>query len=188
MNASTFTARVCASTGADVAACLSAAVGALSGPLHGGAPSRVLKMLDDVERAGDADKYVKDLLDRGERLMGFGHRVYRAEDPRARVLRSTAKRLGAPRLEVAEALEDAALAELQARRPDRVLATNVEFWSAVVLDFAEVPAELFTSMFTCARTAGWSAHILEQKREGRLVRPTAKYVGPPARPLSDLQP
>jgi citrate synthase len=104
------------------------------------------------------------------------------------VLRSTARRVGAPRLEVAEALEEAALAELQARRPDRVLATNVEFWSAVVLDFAEVPAELFTSMFTCARTAGWSAHILEQKREGRLVRPTAKYVGPPARPLSDLQP
>jgi citrate synthase len=187
MNASTFTARVVASTGADVAAALSAAVGALSGPLHGGAPSRVLKMLDDVAAMGDADRYVKELLDRGERLMGFGHRVYRAEDPRARVLRSTAKRLGAARVEVAEALEEAALAELQVRYPDRVLATNVEFWSAVVLDFADVPAELFTSMFTCARTAGWSAHILEQKREGRLVRPTAKYVGPPARPLLDLQ-
>jgi citrate synthase len=187
MNASTFTARVVASTGADVAAALSAAVGALSGPLHGGAPSRVLKMLDDVAAMGDAERYVKDLLDRGERLMGFGHRVYRAEDPRARVLRSTARRLGSSRVEVAEALEEAALAELQARKPDRVLATNVEFWSAVVLDFADVPAELFTPMFTCARTAGWSAHILEQKREGRLVRPTAKYVGPPARPLSDLQ-
>jgi citrate synthase len=103
------------------------------------------------------------------------------------VLRSTARRLGSARVEVAEALEEAALAELQARKPDRVLATNVEFWSAVVLDFAEVPAALFTPMFTCARTAGWSAHILEQKREGRLVRPTAKYVGPAARPLSDLQ-
>jgi len=187
MNASTFTVRVVASTGADVAAALSAGVGALSGPLHGGAPSRVLKMLDDVAQTGDADRYVKDVLDRGERLMGFGHRVYRAEDPRARVLRETARRLGAPRVEVAEALEEAALAELQARRPDRVLATNVEFWSAVVLDYAEVPAELFTSMFTCARTAGWSAHILEQKREGRLIRPTAKYVGPAPRPLSDLQ-
>ncbi|HEY4829670.1 MAG TPA: citrate synthase 2 [Solirubrobacteraceae bacterium] len=187
MNASTFTVRVVASTGADVAAALSAGVGALSGPLHGGAPSRVLKMLDDVAASGDAERYVKDLLDRGERLMGFGHRVYRAEDPRARVLRQTARRLGAPRVEVAEALEEAALAELQARRPDRVLATNVEFWSAVVLDFAEVPSELFTPMFTCARTAGWSAHILEQKREGRLIRPTAKYVGPPPRPLSDLQ-
>src|SRR6516225_3747626 len=187
MNASTFTARVVASTGADVAAALSAAVGALSGPLHGGAPLRVLKMLDDVAELGDADRYVKDLLDRGEGLMGFGHRVYRAEDPRARVLRRTAKALGSPRVEIAEALEKAALAELQARRPDRVLATNVEFWSAVVLDYAEVPAELFTSMFTCARTAGWSAHILEQKREGRLIRPTAKYVGPAPRPLSDLQ-
>jgi citrate synthase len=187
MNASTFTARVVASTGADVAAALSAAVGALSGPLHGGAPSRVLKMLDDVAASGDAERYVKDVLDRGERLMGFGHRVYRAEDPRARVLRRTARQIGAPRVEVAEALELAALAELKARRPDRVLATNVEFWSAVVLDFADVPPQLFTPMFTCARTAGWSAHIMEQKREGRLIRPTAKYVGHGPRPLSDLR-
>jgi citrate synthase len=187
MNASTFTARVVASTGADVAAALSAAVGALSGPLHGGAPSRVLRMLDDVAESGNAEQYVKDVLDSGQRLMGFGHRVYRAEDPRARVLRRTAREIGAPRVEVAEALELAALAELQARRPDRVLATNVEFWSAVVLDFADVPPALFTPMFTCARTAGWSAHILEQKREGRLIRPTAKYIGPGPRPLSDLR-
>jgi citrate synthase len=186
MNASTFTARVVASTGADVAAALSSAVGALSGPLHGGAPSRVLKMLDEVERLGDAERWVKDALDRGERLMGFGHRVYRAEDPRARVLRRTARALGSPRFAVAEALEQAALAELHARKPDRVLATNVEFWSAVVLDLADVPAELFTSMFTCARVAGWSAHILEQKREGRLIRPSAKYVGPGPRPLSEV--
>jgi citrate synthase len=187
MNASTFTARVVASTGADVAAALSAGVGALSGPLHGGAPSRVLQMLDDVAADGDAERYVRQVLDSGQRLMGFGHRVYRAEDPRARVLRRTAKEIGAPRVEVAEALEQAALAELQARRPDRVLATNVEFWSAVVLDFADVPPQLFTPMFTCARTAGWSAHIMEQKREGRLIRPTAKYVGPPPRPLSELR-
>ena len=183
MNASTFTARVIASTGADVAAALSGAVGALSGPLHGGAPSRVLKMLDDVEKGGDADAYVKDLLDRGERLMGFGHRVYRAEDPRARVLRRTASEIGSARFEVAEALEKAALAELHARKPDRVLATNVEFWSAVVLDTAEVPSDLFTPLFTCARVAGWSAHILEQKREGRLIRPSALYVGEPERPV-----
>jgi citrate synthase len=178
MNASTFTARVVASTGADVAAALSAAVGALSGPLHGGAPSRVLQMLDDVEASGDAETYVKEVLDRHERLMGFGHRVYRAEDPRARVLRRTAAEIGAPRLDVAEALEKAALAELEERYPDRVLATNVEFWSAVVLDYADVPPDLFTPMFTCARVAGWSAHILEQKREARLIRPTAAYVGP----------
>jgi citrate synthase len=179
MNASTFTARVIASTGADVAAALSGAVGALSGPL--------LTMLDEVEREGDADRYVKALLDRGERLMGFGHRVYRAEDPRARVLRRTALDLGSRRAAIAEDLERAALAELKARRPDRVLATNVEFWSAVVLDFAEVPPELFTPLFVCARTAGWSAHILEQKRTGRLIRPTAKYVGEPPRPLSSLE-
>ena len=106
--------------------------------------------------------------------MGFGHRVYRAEDPRARVLRRTCRELGSPRFEAAEALEKAALAELHARKPDRVLATNVEFWSAVVLDLAEVPPDLFTPMFTCARVAGWSAHILEQKREAKLIRPTAQ--------------
>jgi citrate synthase len=150
MNASTFTARVIASTGADVAAALSGAVGAMSGPLHGGAPSRVLGMLEEVERTGDAEAYVRRALDAGQRLMGFGHRVYRAEDPRARVLRRTA--------------------------------TNLEVWAAVLLDFAEVPGEMFAAMFTCARTAGWSAHILEQKRTGRLVRPTARYTGPAPRP------
>ncbi|MGE3810458.1 MAG: citrate synthase 2 [Candidatus Nanopelagicales bacterium] len=178
MNASTFTARVIASTGADVAAALSGAVGAMSGPLHGGAPARVLSMIEGVEQDGDARHYVKGVLDRGERLMGFGHRVYRAEDPRARVLRRTAQELDAPRYEVAVALEQAALAELRERRPDRVLETNVEFWAAIVLDFAQVPAHMFTSMFTCARLAGWSAHILEQKKTGRLVRPSARYVGP----------
>src|SRR5215475_12050433 len=115
MNASTFTARVIASTGADVAAALSGAVGAMSGPLHGGAPARVLGMIEEVERTGDAAAYVKETLDKGDRLMGFGHRVYRAEDPRARVLRRTARDLGAPRYEVAAALEKAALDELHAR-------------------------------------------------------------------------
>ena len=139
MNASTFTARVIASTGADVAAAISGAVGAMSGPLHGGAPSRVLGMIEEIERTGDAAGYVKGVLDKGERLMGFGHRVYRAEDPRARVLRRTARELDAPRYEVAVALEKAALDELRARRPDRVLETNVEFWAAIILDFAQVP-------------------------------------------------
>ena len=181
MNASTFTSRVIASTGADVAAAISGAIGAMSGPLHGGAPSRVLHMIEAVERSGDATAYVKGVLDRNERLMGFGHRVYRAEDPRARVLRRTAQELDAPRYEVAVALEQAALKELRERRPDRVLETNVEFWAAIMLDFAEVPAHMFTSMFTCARLAGWSAHILEQKRTGRLIRPSARYVGPAPR-------
>ncbi len=188
MNASTFTARVITSTGADVAAAFSGAIGAMSGPLHGGAPSRVLGMIEEVEkRDGDATGYVKELLDNGERLMGFGHRVYRAEDPRARVLRRTARELDAPRYEVAEALEKAALAELRERRPDRVLETNVEFWAAIVLDFAEVPANMFTSMFTCARTGGWSAHILEQKRTGRLIRPSAIYSGPAPRPADSVE-
>jgi citrate synthase len=187
MNASTFTARITASTGADCAAALSSAVGALSGPLHGGAPSRVLKMLEEVEHTGDAQAWVKSALDRGERLMGFGHRVYRAEDPRARVLRRTCRELGSPRYEAADALEKAALAELTARKPDRVLATNVEFWSAVVLDLADVPPDLFTPMFTCARVAGWSAHILEQKREGKLIRPTAHYVGHGPRSVGEVE-
>ena len=183
LNASTFTARVVASTGADCAAALASAVGALSGPLHGGAPARVLPMLDAAAAASSIERYVVELLDSGERLMGFGHRVYRAEDPRARLLRGTAKALGSSRYHVAEELERAALAELHARKPDRVLATNVEFWSAVVLDIADIPPKLAPAMFACSRTAGWSAHVLEQKQLGRLVRPSATYVGPGPRPL-----
>ena len=186
MNASTFTARVIASTGADVAACLSGAIGALSGPLHGGAPSRAQHMIEGVEQMGDARRYVRETLDRKERLMGFGHRVYRAYDPRAAVLRDTCKRLGAPRYEVALELEKAAIAELAERHPERRMETNVEFWSAVVLDHAQVPPELFTPLFVCARTAGWSAHILEQKRTGRLIRPSARYVGPGPRPIEEV--
>jgi citrate synthase len=134
MNASTFTARVIASTGADVAAAMSGAIGAMSGPLHGGAPARVLPVIEEVQRKGDATKVVKGILDRHERLMGFGHRVYRAEDPRARVLRRTCKELNAPRFEAAQALEQAALEELRERRPDHPIETNVEFWAAVILD------------------------------------------------------
>jgi citrate synthase len=127
LNASTFTARITASTGADCGAAMSAAVGALSGPLHGGAPARVLPMLDAVEASGDPEGYVKDILDRRGKIMGFGHRVYRAEDPRSRILKRTAHELGSPRYEVAEALEEAALAALHERKPDYVIATNVEF-------------------------------------------------------------
>jgi citrate synthase len=177
MNASTFTARVIASTGADVAACLSGAIGALSGPLHGGAPSRAQHMIEGVEQLGDASAYVKQVLDRGERLMGFGHRVYRAYDPRAAVLRDTCKRLGAPRYEVALELEKAAIAALAERHPERKMETNVDYWAAVLLDFAEVPGSMMMPLFASARTAGWSAHILEQKRTGRLIRPSARYIG-----------
>jgi citrate synthase len=187
MNASTFTARVVASTGADCAATLSAAVGALSGPLHGGAPARVLPMLDGAAAAPSVEEYVKGLLDRKERLMGFGHRVYRAEDPRARVLRRTAKELGSPEFDVAEALEQAALSQLAERHPERVLATNVEFWSAVVLDVADIPPAMTPAMFATSRTGGWSAHILEEKRTGRLIRPSARYVGPASRPFADVR-
>jgi len=187
MNASTFTARVIASTGADVAASLSGAIGAMSGPLHGGAPARVLPMIDEVERTGNAKKVIDDIMDNHGRIMGFGHRVYRAEDPRARVLRRTAKELGSTRYEAAEALEHAALEALRERHPERAIETNVEFWAAVILDFAEVPTAMMPAMFTCARTGGWSAHVLEQKRLGKLVRPAALYVGPGPRQPSEVE-
>jgi citrate synthase len=184
LNASTFTARVVASTGADCGAALSSAVGALSGPLHGGAPAYVLPMLEEVEQMGDAERWVRQTLEAGKRIMGFGHRVYRAEDPRSRILKRTAEELGSPQIEVAEELEKAALVALQERHPERVIATNVEYYSAIVLDIAGVSPALAPGMFACSRVAGWSAHILEQKRTGRLFRPSARYVGPAPRSLS----
>jgi citrate synthase len=186
LNASTFTARVVASTGADAGAALSSAVGALSGPLHGGAPAYVKPMLEEVAEMGDPERWVKERLDAGKLIMGFGHRIYRAEDPRSRILKQTAKELGAPQIEVAEELEQVALKALQERHPERVLATNVEYYSAIVLDVAEIPPPLAPAMFACSRVAGWSAHILEQKRTGRLFRPSAKYVGPAPRSLSTV--
>jgi len=184
LNASTFTARIVASTGADCGAALSSAVGALTGPLHGGAPAYVKPMLEEVAALGDPERWVRDTLGSGKRIMGFGHRVYRAEDPRSRLLKRTAKELGAPNVEVAEELEAVALKALQERSPDRVLATNVEYYSAIVLDVAEIPPPLVPAMFACSRVAGWSAHILEQKRTGRLFRPSARYVGPSERSLT----
>jgi citrate synthase len=135
-------------------------------------------MLEEVARMGDPERWVKETLDQGKRIMGFGHRVYRAEDPRSRILKRTAKELEAPQVEVAEELEGIALAALQKRSPDRVLATNVEYYSAIVLDVAEIPPPLAPAMFACSRVAGWSAHIMEQKKTGRLFRPSARYVGP----------
>jgi citrate synthase len=184
LNASTFTARIVASTGADCGAALSSAVGALSGPLHGGAPAYVKPMLQEVAETGDPETWVRDTLDSGKRIMGFGHRIYRAEDPRSRILKETARDLGSPQIEIAEKLEAAALAELERRHPERPLKTNVEYYSAVVLDVAEIPPPLAPAMFACSRVAGWSAHILEQKRTGRLFRPNARYVGPAPRSLT----
>jgi citrate synthase len=186
LNASTFTARVVASTGADCGAALSAAVGALSGPLHGGAPAYVKPMLEEVQQMGDPERWVREALDKGKRIMGFGHRIYRAEDPRSRILKRTANELGSPQVEVAEELEQVALKALQERHPERVLATNVEYYSAIVLDVAEIPPPLAPAMFACSRVAGWSAHILEQKRTGRLFRPSAVYVGPSERSLTSV--
>jgi citrate synthase len=186
LNASTFTARVVASTGASCSAALSAAVGALSGPLHGGAPAYVKPMLEEVAEMGDPERWVKEALDNRRLIMGFGHRVYRAEDPRSRILKRSARELGAPMIDVAEELEGVALRALQERHPERVLATNVEYYSALVLDVAGVPPALAPAMFACSRVAGWSAHILEQKKTGRLFRPSARYIGPSSRPVSEV--
>src|SRR5205085_518795 len=141
---------------------------------------------DDVVEGG-ADRWVQETLDSGKRIMGFGHRIYRAEDPRSRLLKQTAIELDSPRVDVAVALERAALAALKERHPERELPTNVEFFSAVVLDVADVPPALAPAMFACSRVAGWSAHILEQKRTGRLFRPSARYIGPAPRSLNGDQ-
>jgi citrate synthase len=186
LNASTFTARVTASTGADCGASLSSAVGALSGPLHGGAPAYVKPMLEEVQQLGDPERWVREALAARKKIMGFGHRIYRAEDPRSRILKRTAKELGSPQVEIAEELEAVALKALQERHPERVLATNVEYYSAIVLDVAEIPPPLAPAMFACSRVAGWSAHILEQKRTGKLFRPNARYVGPATRSLQSV--
>src|SRR5437763_13242473 len=186
LNPSTFTARIVASTGADCGASLSAAVGALSGPLHGGAPAYIKPMLDEVTAMGDPERWVDEALASGKRIMGFGHRVYRAEDPRSRILKRTARELGSPQIDVAEELEGVALAALQKRHPERVLATNVEYYSALVLDVAEIPPQIVPAMFACSRVGGWSAHILEQKKilPRGLFRPSARYVGPGERELA----
>lgn len=186
ISASTFTARVVASTGADVPTCVSSAMGAMSGPLHGGAPARALHLLTEVEQTGDAAGCVARRLDAGRRVMGFGHPIYRTEDPRARLLRKVLQDIGAPRFEAAAALEQAVLVALAERKPGRVLATNMEYWAAVLLDYLAVPPFLFTPLFTCARAAGWAAHIREQAALGKMIRPTARYVGAPARTLADV--
>lgn len=178
-NASTFTARVIASTGADLAACLVGATGALSGPLHGGAPSRALDTLDAIGTPDRIDPWIRERVLAGERIMGFGHPVYRTEDPRSRMLRGIAESFGGPLVEFAvqvEAQVEAILAEL---KPGRELHTNVEFYAGVVMELCGLPREMFTPTFCAARVVGWSANILEQSEDSKIIRPAARYVGPP---------
>ncbi|MET8176373.1 citrate/2-methylcitrate synthase [Streptomyces clavifer] len=183
-NASTFTARVVASTGADTAACLVAAVGALSGPLHGGAPSRALDTLDAIGTPDRIDGWIREQVLAGGRIMGFGHPVYRTEDPRSRMLRSIAQGFGGPLVDFAVEVErqvEAILAEL---KPGRELHTNVEFYAGVVMELCGLPREMFTPTFCAARMVGWSANILEQAEDSKIIRPAARYVGaPPPRPV-----
>jgi citrate synthase len=178
-NASTFTARVIASTGADIAACLSGAVGALSGPLHGGAPSRALDTLDAIGTPDRIDPWIRERVLAGDRIMGFGHAVYRTEDPRSRMLREIALGFGGPRVDFAVEVErrvEAILAEL---KPGRELHTNVEFYAGVVMELCGLPREMFTPTFAAARAVGWSANVLEQAADSKIIRPVARYVGPP---------
>ncbi|MFE6753697.1 citrate synthase/methylcitrate synthase [Streptomyces sp. NPDC057684] len=179
-NASTFTARVITSTGADVAACLVGAVGALSGPLHGGAPSRALDTLDAIGTPDRIDGWIRERVLAGDRIMGFGHPVYRTEDPRSRMLRGIAEGFGGPMVEFAVQVErhvESILAEL---KPGRELHTNVEFYAGVVMELCGLPRAMFTPTFAAARVVGWSANILEQARDSKIIRPAARYVGPAA--------
>jgi len=186
LNASTFTARVIVSTRSDVISAITGAVGALKGPLHGGAPGPALDMVLEIGAAERAEAVIRAKLDRGERLMGFGHRVYRVRDPRADVLARAAERFYASDgdhalYELARAVEVTALQVLRERKPDRRLDTNVEFYTALLLHGLGLPSELFTPTFAVGRVAGWSAHCLEQLRDGRLIRPQSVYIGPTGR-------
>jgi citrate synthase len=178
-NASTFTARVITSTGADLGAAVVGAIGALSGPLHGGAPSRALEMLDAIGTEDKAEPWLRDAVERGDRLMGFGHRVYKTDDPRSVMLRGIAERLGGPKVELAKAIERKAIEVLAEMKPGRQLYTNVEFYAGVVMDTCGVPREMFTPTFASSRVIGWCSHVLEQAADNRLIRPNAHYVGPP---------
>ncbi len=182
-NASTFTARVISSTGADVAGAMAGALAALSGPLHGGAPSRVLDMLDAIGDPRRAEEWISAELAAGHKIMGFGHAVYRAADPRSETLRDTALELGGELVERAVDIESRLLAALRAWRPDAVIVTNVEYYAAVVLHVAGLPQEAFTPTFTTSRIVGWGAHLLEQAADNKIIRPSARYTGPlPPRP------
>jgi citrate synthase len=184
LNASTFASRVVASTGAGLTSSVLAAISALKGPLHGGAPGPVLDMLDAIGSEDNAKTWLAQALDRRERLMGFGHRIYRVRDPRADALKGALRPLvmtgqvDPDRIRLAEAVEQAALAILKERKPDRPLDVNVEFYTALLLDALEFPRTAFTGVFAIGRTVGWVAHAREQALEGRLIRPRSVYVGP----------
>lgn len=177
-NASTFTGRVVASTGADVSDVVCAALGALAGPLHGGAPSRALEALDAIGTPERAADWVRREVAAGRRIMGFGHAVYRAPDPRSALLREVAVGLGGPLVERAVAIEAEILATLAELKPDRPLPSNVEFYAGVIMETVGVPRAMFTPTFAVSRTVGWVYHALEQAAAGKLIRPTARYVGP----------
>lgn len=182
-NASTFTGRVVASTGADMAGALVAAVGALTGPLHGGAPSRCMEMIEEIGTPERAAPWVQARLDAGEKIMGFGHAVYRAEDPRGVVLREAATRIGGELVERAAGIESEILEVMAAWKPEPRIVTNVEFWAGVVLELAGLPREMFTATFAVSRSIGWTAHVIEQHGVGKIVRPSARYVGPEPVPV-----
>jgi citrate synthase len=179
-NASTFTARVIASTGADLAGCICGAIGAMSGPLHGGAPSRALDMLDQIGDPSRTASFVRELVSGGGRVMGFGHRVYKTDDPRSRFLRELAGHLEAPLLSFATDVERSVEATLAELKPGRELHANVEFYAGVVMDACGISREMFTPTFATGRVVGWCAHVMEQAAHNRLIRPGARYVGPPA--------
>jgi citrate synthase len=178
-NASTFTARVVTSTGADVAAAVTAAIGALSGPLHGGAPSRALALLDAIGTVDNARPYLVDAIGRGEKIMGFGHRVYKTDDPRAVFLKQVSERIGATKLAFAREVEKTVVEVLAELKPGRDLYANVEFYAGVVMDHCGLPGDLFAPTFASSRVIGWCANILEQAADNRIIRPSARYVGPP---------
>ncbi|MBD2871120.1 citrate/2-methylcitrate synthase [Paenibacillus arenilitoris] len=180
LNASTFAARVVASTGSDIHSAVGAAIGAMKGPLHGGAPSGVIKLLEEIGSKDNAEPYMRSLLERGERLMGFGHRIYKTSDPRAEALREVTAGLAKddPWLDLAQHAEREAIRLLEEYKPGRKLFTNVEFYAAAVMRAVRMPPVLFTPTFTAARVVGWTAHVLEQSQHNRIFRPQSVYIGP----------
>ena len=179
-NASTFTARVVASTGSDIASAVCAAIGAFAGPLHGGAPDRALEGLDQIADLGSADSWARTKINAGERIMGFGHPVYRTEDPRSVMLRETAQELGGELIDKAAHVEKVIAAALAELKPDRKLYANVEYYAGVLMELCGIPRSMFTPTFACSRIVGWCANIVEQSADSKIIRPIARYDGPPA--------